>query len=210
MSNEISKDQLKVVTTEFRVSHPHLFKATAMKEGQPKKYTIEMLFDKKTTDLSHLQKPVRLALTEKFGANKDNWPSPMRVPYADGDVAKLNKKTKKKEVKPEHKGMWVVKAGTLEQYGKPSVVGRDPSIKIEDESEIYPGCYARAALKASAYDTGENQGCTFILDHVQKTRDGVSLGSKKAANEVFGIIEGDAGEIETESFEAEEQEENFI
>lgn len=186
-------EKLKVLTTEFRVSHPHVFKPTEVKKGSGQfTYGIEMLFDKTTTDLSTLQKPLKAAIVGKWGPDKADWPTPLKMPIRDGDKPY----GKKKELKPEHKGMWVVRASSSAEYSKPQVVGRDPKIPLEKESDFYPGCYARAALKAHAYTFADKDGVKFILDAVQFTRDGKAFGGRKPADQVFGVIEGDQGEAD--------------
>lgn len=192
--NKKNNPALRVMTTEFRVSHPHVFKPSQMMQngkpvGEPS-YSIEMLFDKKTTDLSMIKKPIHAAIVEKWGPNKADWPQGLSLPYRDGDKPH----GKKREVKKEHQGMWVVKASSKAEYSAPHVVGRDPNVALEDEKDFYAGCYARAELKAFAYTFADKDGVKFVLNGVQKIRDGKPFGGKKAANEMFGVIAGDSGE----------------
>lgn len=205
---KIDVEKLKLKTTEFRVSHPHIFKPSAMEGSKTESYSIEMLFDKSTTKLSDIQRPLLFAAADKWGTDKADWPEPLQWAYRDGDKPRMNKKTKKMEVKEEHKGMWVVRANSSADYQRPWVVGRDPKIALEDESELYPGCYARASLKAHPWEFGDKFGVKFILGGVQFIRDGKAIGGKRPAHEVFGVIEGDDGEddvaFETESEEGEE------
>ncbi len=195
MANEkVDVEKLKVLTTEFRVSHPHVFKPSKIPNSDKEAYSIEMLFDKTTTELKSLQDPVKWAAIGKWGPNKADWPSPLKYPFRDGDKPKFNKKTKKTEVRPEHKGMWVVRASSNADYAKPHVVGANPKIPIANEADFYPGCYARAALKAHAYEVGDQMGVKFILDGVQKTKDGEAFGGKRPADQTFGVLEVDNDE----------------
>lgn len=194
------KDFSKLVlqpTPEFRVSHPHVFKPAAIKmngvEGKPQ-YSIEMLYDKTTTDLSILQAPLKAAIIDKWGPNKADWPSPLMLPIRDGDKPKMNKKTRQKEVKKEHAGHWIVRASSSAEYNRPQVVGRDPKVALQNESELYPGCYARAGLKAHAYEFADKFGVKFVLDAVQFVRDGEPISTRKSADKIFGIVEGDDGD----------------
>jgi hypothetical protein len=194
---EDKNTKFRLLTPEFRVSHPHIFKPSQMidpRTKQPKgplSYSIEMLFDKKTTDLSVIQAPVKAAAIGQWGS-KENWPKGMMLPIRDGDKPYGTKK----EIKKEHKGMWVVRASTNAEYSKPHVVGRDPKVALESEAEFYPGCYARASLKSHAYEVGVNSGVKFILDGVQFIRDGEAFGGKRPADQVFGTIAGDDGDPE--------------
>jgi Protein of unknown function (DUF2815) len=194
--NKVDQEKLKVRTTEFRVSHPHVFKPSSMPGDSKLTYSIEMLFDKKTTNISELQAPLKAAATAKWGA-KEDWPTPLSLPIRDGDKPH----GKKKEIKPEHAGQWVVRASSSAEYSKPHVVNKDPSIPITEESEFYPGCYARAALKAHAWSFADKDGVKFVLDGVQKIRDGKAFGGKKPADQVFGVIQGDDGDADFGSTE---------
>ena len=180
---KIDKEKTRVLTPEFRVSYPHVFKPSVMKgTNNAPKYSITMLFPK-DADLSSLKAVIRQAKIDKFGA-KENWPKVMRSPVEDGD-------------KPEHADKegyadhYVIKASSNEN-SKPGVV--DESVKtIIDASKFYPGCYARAYIFAYVWEFPEDSGkygIGFILDHVQKLRDGKSFGGKKQPNEVFGAVSG--------------------
>lgn len=212
-ANSEAFEAMRVTTPTARLSHPHLFKPTAIEKGSDDlRYSCELLFDKKTTDVSVLQKPIKVAIQEKWGKNKADWPEPIILPIKDGDKPRLNKRTKKREVKEEHKGMWVVRASMKAEFGKPQVVGRDPKVPIEDPSEIYPGCYVRAALKAFAYEFADKNGVSFNLDAVQFVKDGKPLSGRKKADELFGVVETEDGGDEdlnfdsgdSESFDSEE------
>lgn len=210
MEQKIDKDKLKVTTGEFRVSHPHVFKPSQMKrDGKPlgkENYSIEMLFDKKSTDLKPLQRAIHNACVAKWGADKSQWPSPLRNPIKDGD-----KPMKKgKDIKAEHKGCWVVRASTSAEYSAPHVVDQDvqPILKASD---FYPGCYARAQIMSFAYEVSdEMSGVKFILDGVQKLREGKALGGKKPADQMFGAVESSDDDDESfDSMSDDESEETF-
>ena len=205
MAEKYDQELLKVTTTEFRVSHPHLFKPSQMmRDGRPlgePAYSIEMLFDKSKTDLKTLQAPIHHACIAKWGKDKSKWPTPLKMPIRDGDKPH----GKKKEVKPEHAGQWVVKASSKGEYQAPPLV--DQKVQpIINQADFYPGCYGRAALKAFAYEMSEDAvGVKFILDGVQKTKDGVAIGGRKSADQIFGALESndfeDFGPSQTEDDE---------
>lgn len=214
MANSEAFEAMRVVTPTCRLSHPHLFKPTAIEKGSDDlRYSCELLFDKKTTDVSALQKPIKAAIMDKWGNAKADWPEPLIIPIKDGDKPRLNKRTKKREVKEEHKGMWVVRASMKAEFGKPQLVGRNPAEPIEDASELYPGCFVRVALKAFAYEFADKNGVSFNLDAVQFVKDGKPLSGRKDAKDIFGVVETeDDGDKDLdfnseESFE--ETEENF-
>ena len=176
------------LTPVFRVSHPHLFKPSKMKEGAPEYYGVEMLFDKTKVKKSDIEKPLLSAIKEKWGDSQSEWPQPLKLPFRDGDKPH----GKKREVKPEHKGMWVVKTATKAEFGKPAVVDQNRN-PIENAADLYPGCFARAFVMAQAYVNPEKDGVSFILDGVQKFGEGTALGGKKPVDQMFCIIEDEGG-----------------
>lgn len=202
--------QLLVTTGVFRASHPHVLKPSQMNDKDAPKYSIEMLFDKKNTDLKPLQLALKAAAVAKWGPDKADWPDGLAMPIRDGDKPVRNKKTKEMETKKEHLGNWVIRASTVAEYGKPYVLDRERN-PIESESDFYPGCYARAALKAHAYEFGDKYGVKFILDGVQFVRDGEALGSRRSAEQMFGALEddGDATSFSEETTDEESDELNF-
>ncbi len=198
MTKEEIKKAKTWLTPVFRVSHPHLFKPSAMKPGAPEYFAVEMLFDKTKVTRAEIEKPLMVAAKERWGDNPKEWP-PLKNPIKDGDKPA----GKKREVKPEHKGCWVVKASTKAEYGKPAVMEKDGETEITNAAAVYPGCNARALVMASAYTNPEKDGVSFILDGVQKHSDGVALGGKKPGNQMFGTIEdegGDASESDSAGF----------
>ncbi len=190
-----AKEKCRVLTSEFRVAHPHVFKAQqVMGQGEPK-YSVTMLFAK-NADLSSIKEALRNAKAAKYGPDKANWPKDLRNPVIDGDMPKYADKE-------GYKGHWVVKA-TAFQDRKPGLVDSDVE-PIVDPADFYPGCYARAQLYASVWENEFGRGIRFSLDHIQKTRDGKSFASRKAASEVFNPIAntGDADaedEVESDDF----------
>lgn len=175
----------RILTPEFRVSYPHVFKPNSIKPTDKPKYSITMLFPK-DADLSAIKGAIKAAKIAQFG-DKKNWPEGLESPVTDGDLPKFADKA-------GYPGHWVVKAASNEA-SKPGVV--DEHVQpILDPSEFYPGCYARAYVFAHCWEFGGKQGTRFILDHVQKTRDGESFGGKKPVDQVFSPIGGDDVEDE--------------
>lgn len=207
-TNGITKDQCRMITPEFRVSFPHLFKAQAMGGATPK-FSITMLFPK-TKDITgstvdgeevSLKTIIRNAKIAEFGA-KENWPDEIASPVVDGDLPK-------NDDKDGYKGNWVIKA-TSNQETKPGLVDEDMN-PITDQALFYPGCYARAYIFARVWEFPENSGkygVQLIVDHVQKLRDGKAFGGKKPVEQVFKPVGTGRKNVEEES-EEEIDEENF-
>lgn len=190
------KDLCRIITPEFRVSYPHLFKPNQVKPADKPKYSITMLYPK-DSDLTgqappvsngdgtfkpgparSLKEVIKNAKIAEFGP-KENWPEGLESPVIDGDNPKFAEKE-------GYKGHWVIKAATSEDQ-RPTVVGPDMK-PITDPAGIYPGCYARAYVYAYVWEYMGKQGVGFILDHVQKMKDGKSFASKKSVDHVFNPI----------------------
>jgi Protein of unknown function (DUF2815) len=188
------KENCRMITPEFRASYPHVFKAQAPKPTDKKKFSITMLYPKESSLMGSsldgkprgLKEVIKNAKIAKFGPNKKDWPE-LESPVVDGDDPKYADKE-------GYKGCWVIKATTNEEQA-PGVVGPD-AIPLTDPSSIYPGCYCRAYVYAYVWEYMGKQGVGFILDHVQKLRDGKSFGGKKPVEQVFAPV--DTSEAESE------------
>ncbi len=189
---KIDKDLCRIITPEFRVSYPHVFKAQAVKPTDKPKFSITMLYPKDLKLVGQapdgsprtLQEVIKNAKLAEFGP-KENWPEELESPVIDGDNPKFADKD-------GYKGHWVIKATTSEDQ-RPTVVGPSADeygklVQITDPAELYPGCYARAYIYAYVWEYMGRQGVGFILDHVQKLRDGKSFGGKKPVEQVFSPV----------------------
>lgn len=168
-----------VLTPEARFSFPSLFTATKPKGSpaeQKPKFGVTMLF-KKGEDLTILKEAVVGVLTEKFG-EKDKWPKKLRLPFRDQG---------EKEYAGYEAGAIFVTALSSQ---KPGVVNAKNEY-IDDESQVYPGCYGRCTIRAFYYDNSGNKGVSFGLQNAQKTRDGESLGGRMRAEDEFDQVAGD-------------------
>lgn len=173
-------DAKKVLTPKFRVSFPHVFKAQAMDENSEPKFSVVMLFDKKT-DISKLQKAHDLALKEKWG---DKPPKGLLNPFKDGSEKELD----------GYEGMIFVNASSKEQ---PQVVDQLKH-EIMSTKEFYAGCYARATIRAFAWEFKNKQGVvvkrgvSFGLNNIQKLADGEPFSGRTNADSDFDEV--DTGE----------------
>lgn len=159
-----------VMTPEFRVSFPAVFKPKRQKgdaTSEPK-YGLTMLFPK-GADLSKLKAAAQEVVKEKWG---DKPPKNLRSPFRDQG---------EKEYEGYEEGAVFVSASSKQ---KPGLVDRQRQ-DIIDETEFYPGCYARATVRAFAYDNNGNKGVAFGLNNVQKLRDGDPLGGRTRAQDDF-------------------------
>lgn len=172
-----------IMTPEFRVSWPQVFKPTVIENSGPR-YRITMLFDKKT-DLSAINKAIEKEIDLRW-PDKKSRPSNLKTPLKDGDVEKENI--------PGYKN--VVFASASNKMKPPLV---DAKVQpILDESLFYPGCYARMQIAIYAYPKEGKiavaKGVSFSIQAIQKTREGEHFGMAPTVPEdVFEVIANQLG-----------------
>lgn len=164
----------RVKTPTFRVSFPAIFKPVSF-ENQPAKYSVEMLFDKKT-DLTELKRAVLKAATDKWG-DKTKWPKNLKLPFKDGN---------EKSDLQGYADHTVIRASSK---NRPGLVNQKLEPITEEDGSFYAGCYARASVTPFAYDKAGNRGVSFGLQNVQKVKDGEPFSGRKRAEDDFEEIE---------------------
>lgn len=184
----------KVITPEFRVSFPSVFVPKSF-EGQEAKYSIVMLFDKKT-DLKALKAAAMNAAIEKWGS-KEKFPKRMKLPFRDGS---------ERADTPGYDGHIFITASSKTQ---PGLVNQSRQAILNDR-DFYAGCYARAELIAFAYDKAGNVGVSFSLQNVQKLRDGDKFGGRKNAEDVFDSVDDGTDSEDSYSSSDDSEEENSM
>lgn len=184
-----------IITPEFRVSYPKVFKPEPNKlKGGKLEYSIVALFPK-NADLTALKKLATEAAVEKFGAEKAKLlhsQGKLRMPFRDqGEKAFIDEATQKEMLPAAHeKGAMFLNLRTEQ---KPGVVDSNVQ-EIIDSTQFYGGCYAKASVTVYAYEKGTNAGVNFGLKNVQKTRDGDALGSARSKpQDDFAPIAGVGG-----------------
>ncbi len=164
---------IKITTPEFRVSYPAVFEPSGL-PGQEKKYSVAMLFDKKT-DISALKAAIKQCVTAKY-PDPSKRPSNFKICLRDGDKDKADK--------PEYAGCMFATARSTQ---RPGLV--DASVQpILNKEEFYAGCYARATVSVFCYDN-VGVGVGLGLQNIQKLRDGEPLSSRSRAEDDFGSVE---------------------
>jgi len=177
----------KVMTPEFRVSYPNVFKPKKNELSGKDEFSMVAVFPP-GADLSALKKAATDALIERWGADQAKWPANLRSPFRKCEEAA------KDGVQPDGYPI----GGTyinLKSNDKPGVVDQNVQDIIEPR-EFYAGCYARTKVNAFAYpkaggkDFG-NRGVSFWFENVQKVRDGEPFGGSAARpTDDFAPIEG--------------------
>jgi hypothetical protein len=166
-----------LITPKGRLSYPHLFEPQIPPNQTEPVYSCTLVFED-GTDLSALEKEVERVAKDKWGdkyaalQKTGKIRSPFRLDgeekgYPEGSVF-INIKSKAAP------GIVSIFPG---DDGKPA--------KITDPSQIYAGCFARASVRAFAYDTQGNKGVSFALNNIQKLADGDRLDGRMRAEDEF-------------------------
>lgn len=176
-----------VITPYFRVSYPNVFKAKRNTLNGKDEFSVVALFEK-GEDLSKLKAAAEEALRSKFGEKLPaNWRSPFRD---QGERAKENDEGKMVLPDGYEEGAIML---NLKSNQKPGLVNQRRE-DIIDESEFYGGCWARAEVRAYAYDQAGNRGVAFGLQNVQKVGDDDPFGNRTKPQDAFSAIEEDVAE----------------
>jgi len=200
MKNEV------ILTPKGVLSFPALLKQRFNKLAKRNEFSCELLFapgvqggagKKADPAFADLQRIVADAMEEMWGVRDIK-----KLPKSTQKLFRLPFKNQGDKVKENDEGEEVIPDGHVDgavylrlvnAKKQPGVVGKDGKIPITDESEIYGGCYARAAVTAYAYDhESGNKGINFSLEHVQKMGDGEPFGAPRTNPEDhFSAVEGE-------------------
>lgn len=172
----------QVTTGKARLSYPNLFEPKARDEDKPddKVYSAMLMIPKSDTKT---MEALWAAEAQAKEDGKSLWGG--KIPgnlkpsiIKDGDDTA--------DDYPERAGHWHLSVSSKNQ---PGVVDRNVQ-PIMNQSQIYAGCYVRAALNARAYNHAKGgKGVTFYLNHIQKWEDGEPLGGITRAEDVFEAID---------------------
>lgn len=185
-----------IVTPEFRISYPHLFKATRntiAKNGEGRdQFDLVMMFDKTNkVALQPMYDMMKKVAEFRFGPN----PKGLKNPIKDGDTAASQSGELLKEKNPMYVGHMILNSWTT---NRPGVVNKSNQ-PILDSDEIYGGCFCRAVLNCYAYETAGNRGIAFGLVHVQKIKDGDPFGNRVKPEDAFAPLAGEESMAEETS-----------
>lgn len=179
---------VKAVTPTFRASFLNVFVPKAYEEGKDEKYSVQMLFDKKRTDLTELKKKMKEIAVKAWGKDEKKWPKNFRWPFKNGDDMDADMPEQQKEIY----------AGTLycsaDSKQAPGVYDQDKN-DILDQKEFYSGCYARASLFMVPYEniggkgTEGRSGIKLYLQGIQLVKKGEKLGAN--SRDDFDVVENE-------------------
>lgn len=167
----IAKQDGSFLTPEFRVSFPKLFEA-----DENGKFSVAMIFDN-DVNFSNLSAAIA-------DAKKERWPkgTPKGKTYS-GPILDGNKSQGQREELVDK----IYINGKCGKY-RPGVV--DANLQpIMDESEFYPGCWARAVITLYAWEYMNKCGISINVRNIQKLRDDEPLVSRVKAEDEFEAVE---------------------
>lgn len=185
-----------VVTPEFRVSYPSVFKAKRNDLNGKDEFSVVALF-KKGIDLSVLKIAAKNACINKWGPDESKWPkgtatSPFKNPFRD-------QAEKVKEGKlPDGLEMGAIFM-TYRSTTRPGIVDQNKQ-EIMEPSKFYAGCWARASVNASAFIQKGNAGVSFYLNHLQFVKDGPPFSARPSVESAFEAIAVEGGSDATSIF----------
>lgn len=174
----------KVVTGVARFSYLHIWKPSAINEGDTPKYSATLIIPK--SDKATVA-AINAAIEAAKEEGKSKWggkiPAKMTSPLRDGD-----------EERPDDEAYvnsWFINPKSTTQ---PGIVDAKAN-PIMDQDEIYSGAYGRASITAYAYDAKGNKGVAFYLNHLMLVKHGEPLGGAKTkAEDDFAEFVGEAAE----------------
>lgn len=182
----------EALTPKFRVSYPNVFEARQNEKSGEMEYSLSAIFPK-GADLTKVQAAVSAAITEKWGVDSKKWPKPLRLPFRKaeelaeiGEDQNAKRDAQGKLVLPmghEEGGVWL----RLKSKLQPGLIDANKE-DIIDKNQFYAGCYARASVKAFAYDKAGNRGVSLWLQNIQKMGDGEPLAGRPKAQDQFEAI----------------------
>ena len=167
----------KVITGRVRLSFVNVFEPKAPVEGGDAKYSVTLLIPKSDTATAAKIKAAMAEARENFcrknGANA--LPAKPITTLHDGDGQRPNGE----EFGPECKGHYVI---TVSSKQKPVIVDRNGQA-ILDSTEVYSGCYGRAAINFYGYSKAGKKGISAGLLSIQKLADGEPFGTVGSADD---------------------------
>lgn len=190
----------KMVTSVFRVSYPKLSKADSFGGEGKKNFSVVALFDKEKSMTGQdkdgalkFSELIKNAKIEAWGTDEKKWPKNMKDPtFKDGDGE--DGQNADGVAKKGYAGHRFTTFKTGEDY-PPEVFDNDKSrLEIDQiDAVVYPGCYARAVIKARAWsfpqDKPSSWGVSLILDGVHKVKEGEPFGDRQSSRDLFDSVE---------------------
>jgi hypothetical protein len=179
-----NQNSTKVITGVGRLTYAFVWKPSKMDDDSEPKYSTSFLIrkdDKETVAKvkAAIQAAAEQGMEKLWGGKLPK--KDFKIPLRDGDL-------EIEEKGEEYAGHWFINASSKRQ---PGIVDKKREA-IEDEGEVYSGCYARLSVNFYPFDVRGNKGVACGLNNVQKIADGEPLGGARIkAEDDFDVWIGD-------------------
>lgn len=186
----------KFLTPTFRASFMNVFEPKAFEDGDDEKYSVDMLWNKKKSDLSAFKKKIDELAVKAWGKDKAKWPKNYRPPFKDGD---------EKEDAEAYAGHVYAKADSTQP---PGIYNEDKE-DIINKREFVSGDFARASIYIQPYENVGGKGLEgrsgmkFYLQGIQRVKKGEPLGVTNSKND-FEVVENEEGESSDDTEDEED------
>lgn len=200
---KVNQERHRTVTAVGRLSFPNLFEAKAYvnpetgKEEGKRVFKCDLIFDS-TEDLKEsyrdrlpsVAQAISNAKKDFWGSDKSAWPK-LTFPWLKKGDDNTNKDG---EVRKGYEGKVFITAKTGEKF-PPKLVLADNSAASEED--LYAGCYVRAQVTVSPWQSPIGSGISLYLSGIQKIKDGERFGGNQLdfdSEEPAGAFDEDEGD----------------
>ena len=169
------------VVIPCRLSYAHVWNP-----GDDGKYSAALIIDPDEKLLKKIEEATKNAMIEgksKLANKAGKIPPNVKVPLRNADDEGRDDDA--------YVGKYFLNATTKQ---KPRIVDRRKN-KIEDEDEVYSGCYCNVSVNFYAFAVEGNKGIACGLNNIQKVRDGEPLSGGSSPDEDFEDLGDDEDDI---------------
>ena len=167
------------VVIPCRLSYAHIWEP----DTDDKKYSTALLIPKDDVKtVKRIKEAVANAILEgktKLANKAGKVPSTLKTPLRDADEEGLDDEA--------YVGHYFLNATSKR---KPQIVDRR-KVRIEEEDEVYSGCYCNVSVNFYAFDKEGNKGIAAGLNNIQKVKDGERLSGGSTADQDFDDLGDD-------------------
>lgn len=190
----MEKSKTKVVI-KGRLSYAHIWKPGLDQDGTVGKYSTAVLIPKDDeASIKKINDAIKAAAVEgksKLANKSGKIPPNLKTPLRDADEEGIEDEA--------YQNHYFLNASSKTKpgivYNRKDENGR--RIPVEDENDVYSGCYCYVSINFYAFAVEGNKGIAAGLNNIMKIKDGDRLSGGASADEDFGDIE--AEEEDTDS-----------
>lgn len=187
----MEKPKTKVVIP-CRLSYAHIWKPGFNQDGTVGKYSTAVLIPKSDeSSVNKIREAIKAAAIEgksKVANKAGKIPPNLKTPLRDADEEGIEDEA--------YKGHYFLNASSKTKpgivYNRKDENGR--RIPVEDESDVYSGCYCYVSINFYAFAVEGNKGIAAGLNNIMKIKDGERLSGGASADDDFGDIEAESDE----------------